>query len=362
MASAPGAAASKLCFLEIRGVGAARTVCFRPDPEPDAAHLPIGALIDRGAAFGDRGAGERYGWTIPNHLIRFRAGAHAPDARFAGVAYFQHPDDAIGYCWSIAVPNGDYVVWLAAGDGEHAGTGYAFAVNGIQTDGLCENRYAQVARTQWAAHLTESCKRLENDHPELARLAYVELLVCFADEPPAAGALDGMLRTFLVSVPQTVAARTAAFAAFRKFVAAELPASRAGEEADLLVARTLYQGGDLPGASAALSAFLHDHPQSAFRCDAELLAGVIQAQQGRVADALARFRRIADDAATSDAMHARALYLVGWACLFDRRYGEARTALETVVAKYAGSDQVAKAKELLDKLPPAEAANHAGGK
>ncbi len=360
VANAPAGVANKLCFLEIHGPTRTRTVCFRPAAEADASPMPAGALIDHGEAFGERPGGMRYGWEIADGLVRLRRSAAAPDGRYLGVACFQRPVDAPSCSWSMAVPNGDYVVWLCAGDGEETANGYAFSVCGVQATGPHEDRFAPVAREQWGRYLADRGAALEHDAPAQALLAYVELLTCFCAEPPSAGALEGMLRTFLNQHPETVDGRAAAFAAYRAFVRAALPAGHAAEEADLLVARRQYQDGALPAAAATLDAFFTDHPRSAWRPDAEILAGVIQAEQGQAQAAVARFQRVAHQAGLPVALRSRALYLTGWAMMFERRYAEARSALEDLIASYPASDQVDKAKDLLAKLPPADAPG-AGG-
>lgn len=82
-----------------------------------AGPAPDGYVADAGEAFGDRGNGLTYGWSVDNRKgVGQRNSKLSPDARYDTFAKFPKRGS-----WSIVVPNGTYTVHLVAGDPKGAG-------------------------------------------------------------------------------------------------------------------------------------------------------------------------------------------------------------------------------------------------
>lgn len=88
-----------------------------------------GYAADTGAAYGTRTSGLTYGWNISNTTqTRQRNAASSPDSRYDTFAQMQRPGSAVS--WSIAVPNGTYLVHLASGDPDYTDSVYRVNVAG----------------------------------------------------------------------------------------------------------------------------------------------------------------------------------------------------------------------------------------
>lgn len=88
-----------------------------------AAAVPTGYAADSGAAYGARSNGLTYGWNIDNTTeTRQRNSATSPDARYDTLVQMQRPGSATS--WSIAVPNGTYLVHLVSGDPSYTDSVY----------------------------------------------------------------------------------------------------------------------------------------------------------------------------------------------------------------------------------------------
>ncbi|HUU90908.1 MAG TPA: PEP-CTERM sorting domain-containing protein [Phycisphaerae bacterium] len=94
-----------------------------PDaPLPDAIKInfemsggdptPAGYLSDTGDAFGDRGNGYSYGWD-EDTTAEARNRNDGEDERYDSINHMQKSGDAV---WEIALPNGEYDVFIVCGD------------------------------------------------------------------------------------------------------------------------------------------------------------------------------------------------------------------------------------------------------
>jgi probable HAF family extracellular repeat protein len=87
------------------------TVDFGPAATPAAP----GYSADTGAVYGPRGGGLTYGWDVSNTAsTRIRHSAASPDARYDTLTHLQKP--GAGTRWELAVPSGQYLVHIVAGD------------------------------------------------------------------------------------------------------------------------------------------------------------------------------------------------------------------------------------------------------
>lgn len=85
--------------------------------QPATAPVPAGYLVDSGATFGDRGNGQSYGWNVSNTANA--VDLNSPSTPGADQRYdtFEHlGKSGGGSVWELAVPNGTYLVRIAAGD------------------------------------------------------------------------------------------------------------------------------------------------------------------------------------------------------------------------------------------------------
>jgi hypothetical protein len=94
--------------------------------------VPTGYVNDVGLAFGERGNGFRYGWNQDTTAdARDRDDPGAPDERYDSFIHMQEPDNPDA-SWRIALPNGTYLVHLAAGDiADYFDASYAIDVQGV---------------------------------------------------------------------------------------------------------------------------------------------------------------------------------------------------------------------------------------
>ncbi len=114
--------------------------------QPAGIPAPAGYLPDSGQPFADQGNGFQYGWATSTATAFARASAASPDQRYdTGV-----PTPA-GALWEIAVPNGDYLVHVVAGD----------ATNSIASEQVfCEGVSALAGTLTGSRHWVESTTRV----------------------------------------------------------------------------------------------------------------------------------------------------------------------------------------------------------
>jgi hypothetical protein len=96
--------------------------------QPANAPVPDGYLMDSGAVFGERGNGFSYGWNATNNNTRRRNSSSSPDPRYDTLNHMQKGGT---YTWEIAVPNGDYHVFVVAGDANFTDSVYRINVEGV---------------------------------------------------------------------------------------------------------------------------------------------------------------------------------------------------------------------------------------
>ena len=106
--------------------------------------LPAGYLSDNGKAYGDRGTGYSYGWSMDiSEFMRDRSQSAdgfgspnalpAPDHRYEVMACFDHYKMKQPAFWEIAVPNGKYKVHAVMGDPMTFDSVFALDVEGVLT-------------------------------------------------------------------------------------------------------------------------------------------------------------------------------------------------------------------------------------
>ncbi|MBA3685249.1 MAG: PD40 domain-containing protein [Planctomycetes bacterium] len=111
--------------------------------QPAAATVPAGYLADAGQVFAARGNGFSYGWRQANAYVVDRNDARSPDQRYDTLAGL-NPANQPTMIWEIAVPNGEYAVFVACGDPTYPDyTTYALAVEGVQAVSGRTNIYAR---------------------------------------------------------------------------------------------------------------------------------------------------------------------------------------------------------------------------
>lgn len=98
--------------------------------QPASAPVPVGYTADSGQVYGPRGSDRVYGWTADNTAAtRDRGSAGAIDQRYDTLIHAQRPTAANR--WELAVPNGDHLVHVVAGDPDHVDSVYRFTVEGV---------------------------------------------------------------------------------------------------------------------------------------------------------------------------------------------------------------------------------------
>ena len=93
------------------------------------AVTPEGYLPDSGLAYGDRGNGWTYGWSRDITAdARERNNVASPDKRWDTLVHLEKGADAV---WEIAIENGEYNLYIVAGDPDNTDQTNTFDVEGV---------------------------------------------------------------------------------------------------------------------------------------------------------------------------------------------------------------------------------------
>ena len=79
--------------------------------QPAGAAVPGGYLVDSGEAYASRGNGFTYGWSSSNRNAVDRNSTRSPDQRHD--TFVRNKSTTL--TWSLAVPNGRYIVGIVSG-------------------------------------------------------------------------------------------------------------------------------------------------------------------------------------------------------------------------------------------------------
>ena len=97
--------------------------------QPSWVAVPAGYLVDTGAVFGDRGNGLSYGWDLDaSRYARDRDNPRSPDQRYDT---FIHTQLYGVRTWEMAVPDGQYLVRVVAGESDARNSVYGFNVENV---------------------------------------------------------------------------------------------------------------------------------------------------------------------------------------------------------------------------------------
>jgi hypothetical protein len=111
-----------------------------PEPSPPSptirfnfqtsgTNTPAGFLPDLGLSYGDRNNGQTYGWNSDNSPnARERNSANSPNKQSDT---FNHMLRSGTFTWELAVPNGEYLVRIVAGDPDFSNGVYRMRVEGV---------------------------------------------------------------------------------------------------------------------------------------------------------------------------------------------------------------------------------------
>jgi N-acetylneuraminic acid mutarotase len=147
--------------------------------QPTSSAIPSGYLSDGGLAFGDRGNGYSYGWSVAHTAdSRDRNLSASPDQRYDTLMQFGSQK------WELAVPNGTYSVRVVAGD-----PGYYDSVYRINAEGVAIISGTPTSATRWLegqAVVTIADGRLtltSGDGYKNNKICFVELTPADASTP-----------------------------------------------------------------------------------------------------------------------------------------------------------------------------------
>ena len=102
--------------------------------QPAGAAIPGGYLADTGSSYASRGNGFTYGWSSTNNQAVDRNSSRSPDQRYDTFNRISSTT------WSLAVPNGRYVVKLVCGDAYNSNATYRVMAEGeMVVDGKATN-------------------------------------------------------------------------------------------------------------------------------------------------------------------------------------------------------------------------------
>lgn len=112
--------------------------------QPASAPVPAGYLPDGGLTYANRGNGLSYGWNVDNTANMFdRNSSRSPDQRYDTFCRM----DGI---WEVAVPNGNYDVFIVAGDPQTQNGTFRISAEGVLVvsgDPTPSNRWISGRRT-----------------------------------------------------------------------------------------------------------------------------------------------------------------------------------------------------------------------
>ena len=98
--------------------------------QPDSIPVPPGWKGDHGDLFADRGNGLHYGWSGPPGSTRRRNESVSPNLQYDTLIHAGPSEFADDPDWSIALPNGTYLVRLVLGDPEYFDNDFDMRVEG----------------------------------------------------------------------------------------------------------------------------------------------------------------------------------------------------------------------------------------
>ena len=123
---------------------------IKVDFQPAGAPTVAGYLVDGGAAYGDRGNGQVYGWNASTAAATWdRDSKKSPDQRYDTLTAMQHFTNRYAR-WELAVPNGSYTVRVVSGDPTAHNSVFKVTVEGVLTvdgDPTAANRWIEGTRT-----------------------------------------------------------------------------------------------------------------------------------------------------------------------------------------------------------------------
>lgn len=97
---------------------------------PAGTAVPTGFLVDSGAAFGQQSGGYNYGWesNLATGCVVVRNAGCSQDLRYDSLCQMQAGGN---HTWQVAVPNGPYAVFVAAGDPLYTNGLYRIAAESV---------------------------------------------------------------------------------------------------------------------------------------------------------------------------------------------------------------------------------------
>ncbi len=130
-ATVGGVTRSGTATITVVAAATAVAINFQPAGAPTVA----GYLVDSGKPFGDRGNGQRYGWSSETTSVPLDISSTTRDRNLTSdqlrdtLVHMQKPGLAAN--WKIALPNGHYQVFVVAGDPKDVDSVYRISVAGI---------------------------------------------------------------------------------------------------------------------------------------------------------------------------------------------------------------------------------------
>ena len=176
-------------------VPAAAALFLRVNFQTANATPPAGWLIDSGAAFGDRGNGEIYGWTGSPGNTRMRNNSGSPDMMHDTLIHTE------GAVWEIAVPNGDYEVRVVSGDPNHFDSVYHTTVQGVLTvDGTPSSGNRWIEGTVLVTIDNGRITVADGPGANNNKLCFIE--ISRVPDPPAGAAFENWIADPALGVPE----------------------------------------------------------------------------------------------------------------------------------------------------------------
>ena len=164
--------------------------------------------------------------------------------------------------------------------------------------------------------------------------------------------LEGVFKSFAQEMKdQDARARGEAYI---KWARGTLRNPRLVEAAELFLCKAWYRQRAYEAALEALAEFRKQYPGSGMRFKAELLEGLIYMRTEKKEQALKVFANISARTEGDPVIIQKAMFLIGWAHIFDQDYEKARPALANLARRFPNTQYADKASGLLERLPGKE--------
>jgi tetratricopeptide (TPR) repeat protein/lysophospholipase L1-like esterase len=202
----------------------------------------------------------------------------------------------------------------------------------------------QTLSTQILAH----ARNLEQaGQIDAARHVYLDMIVTLPNTIPET--LERLLKSFSGELGQTKLTAAAAVA-FLKYMTTNGKRADLKGQSEMLVTKVFLQEENFELALKHAKEMQKPESEAGVSLQGQLIEGLIYSQTDRIPEALKIFEKVAERRGVDDAVCQKAIFMIGWARLFNQEEPAARAAFERLIKEFPDSEHSKKAQELLDRI------------